>query len=154
MTAKHTSIRETIIHPNPAPSPKNHIPNLTPTRSRKAQTRSWNEGWITSQSSTKIRPHYWHTILSAGRATKKPVRMIFCWSGVSCRRNNGTCLHIFGNLIGGEVAVAAIRAPIRNSNLQQRKNEMFRGLVWPVQAWRSQWQGGRVAEWRSGRVAE
>lgn len=111
MTVKHTSTRETMLLPNPAPSPKILFPNPTPTLPRKNQTKRKNETWITTQSSTKIRPHYWHTVPPAGRAMTNPVRMIFCCSGESCRRNNGTSLQNFGDLIGGPVA--AVRVPVR-----------------------------------------
>lgn len=112
MTAKHTSTRETILLRTPNPSRKILFPNPTPTRPRKKQTRWRNESWKTTQSSTqKIRSHYWHTIPPAGRAMMNPVRMIFCCSGVSSRRNNGTSLQIFRDLIGGAVA-EVVRVPV------------------------------------------
>lgn len=110
MTANHTSTRETILPLNPNPSPKKLFPNPTPTRPRKNQTGWRNGNSITTQPSTKIRSHYWHTIPPAGRAMKNPVRMIFCCSEVSCRRNNGSFPQIFGDLIGE--AVAAVRVPV------------------------------------------
>lgn len=110
MNAKHTSTRETILPPTPNPCPKILLPNPTPTRPRKKQTRWRNESWIRTQSSAKIRSHYWHTVPPAGRAMTNPVRMNFCCSGVSGRKNNGTSLQIFRDLIGG--AVAAVRDPV------------------------------------------
>lgn len=84
MTAKHTSIRETMFPPIPAPFPKILFPNPTPIRQRKTcrtQAKERNETCTTTQLSTKLRTN-WHTAPPAGRAMMNRVRMIFCSSGV------------------------------------------------------------------------
>lgn len=133
MTAKHTSTRETMLLPNPAPFPKILFPNLTPIRPRKkfrTQAKR-DESWTTiTQLSTKIRMRYWHTTPPAGHAMTNPVRMTFCCSGVSCRRNNGTSLVFIRDRTGEAATAVRIEKPSSSSSRMQIRIRLHRLTEW------------------------